>query len=212
MIVPIPKKGDLTQCDNWRGISLLDVVGKLFTQVMQRRLERMVEDTLPDSQCGFRSGRGCIDMIFCARQLVEKMREHNTKLFVDLRKAYDSVPKKALWLMLQKYSIPPMMIHLLQSLHVGMKAEVIIGGRVALEIEVQNGLRQGCTIAPTLVNLYFNLMIKSWRQRCLIFGADVLYKCSGRLVGERTRRPSTLTAFLFADDAAAVSKTRDGTE
>ena len=54
-----------------------------------------MEDVVADSQCGFRSGRGCADMVFCACQLVEKAIEHNTKvflLFVDLRKAYDSVP------------------------------------------------------------------------------------------------------------------------
>ena len=53
-----------------------------------------MEDVLPDSQCGFRSGRGRIDMIFCARQLMEKAREHNINLymlFVDLRKSYDLV-------------------------------------------------------------------------------------------------------------------------
>ena len=95
MLIPIPKKGDSSHCDNWRSISLLDVMGKVFAKVIQRRLQVVVEDSLPDSQCGFRSGRGCVDMIFCARQLVEKAREHNTKLFmlfVDLRKAYDFVP------------------------------------------------------------------------------------------------------------------------
>ena len=99
LLVPIPKKGDLMICGNWRGISLLDVMGKLSAKVTQGRLQVVVEDTLPDSQCGFRCGRGCIDMIFCARQIMEKAREHNTKvfmLFVDLRKAYDSVPHQAL--------------------------------------------------------------------------------------------------------------------
>ena len=72
LIVPIPKKGDLTLCDNWRGISLLDVVGKIFAKVIQNRLQEVVEEVVPDSQCGFRKERGCIDMIFCARQIVEK--------------------------------------------------------------------------------------------------------------------------------------------
>ena len=107
-------------------------------------------------------------MIFCARQLVEKAREHNTKvfmLFVDLRKAYDSIPRQALWLVLQKYGIPAAMINLIRSLHDGMKAEVALsGGETTPEIEVNNGLRQGCTIAPTLFNLYFNMVIMCWRE------------------------------------------------
>ena len=54
VIVPIPKKGDLKDCDNWRGISLLDVVGKVFARVIQERLQQLAEEILPDSQCGFR--------------------------------------------------------------------------------------------------------------------------------------------------------------
>ena len=74
-VVPIPKKGDLQRCDNWCGISLLDVVGKLFARVIQERLQVIAERVLPDSQCGFRKGQGCCDMIFVARQLMEKARE-----------------------------------------------------------------------------------------------------------------------------------------
>ena len=153
LLVPIPKKGDLTQCDNWRGISLLDVVGKLFTKVVQVRLQRVAEEVLPDSQCGFRAGRGCADMVFCTRQLVKKAREHNTTLyllFIDLRKAYDSVPREALWQVLRKYGVPPSLVNIIRSLHDGMKAEVTVDGAITPEIEVTNGLRQGCTIAPTL--------------------------------------------------------------
>ena len=97
---------DLSLCDNWRGISLLDVGGKRFAKIIQQRLQAVAERVFPDSQCGFRGGRGCIDMIFCAidmifcaRQLVEKAIEHNTKLFmlfIDLQKTYDSVPREAL--------------------------------------------------------------------------------------------------------------------
>ena len=96
LVVPIPKKGDLRHCDNWRGISLLDVVGKILARIVKERLESIAESVLPESQSGFRKGRGCVDMIFIARQLVEKTREHNDTLymlFVDLKKAYDSVPR-----------------------------------------------------------------------------------------------------------------------
>ncbi len=174
---------------------MLDVVGKPFANVIQKRLQGVVEDVVSDSQCGLRKGRGCKDMIFCARQLVEKTREHNSKvfmLFVDLRKAYDSIPCQPLWL--QKYGIPPIIINLIQSLHEGMKAEVSVSGGTTPAVEVNNGLRQGCTIAPTLFNLYFNMVITCWRDCCKPFGVDIVYKCSGKLTGERTRSPSSFTA------------------
>ena len=42
-IIPMPKKGDLTSCDNWRGIALLDVIGKLFGRLLQNRLQKVAE-------------------------------------------------------------------------------------------------------------------------------------------------------------------------
>ena len=53
ILVPIPKKGDLSRCDNWRGIALLDVVGKTVARIIQTRLQVFAENVLPDSQCGF---------------------------------------------------------------------------------------------------------------------------------------------------------------
>ena len=56
---------DLSVCDNWRGISLLDIGGKLFTKTIQSRLQDVVEEVLLDSQYGLRQGRGFVDMTFC---------------------------------------------------------------------------------------------------------------------------------------------------
>ena len=52
VIVPIPKKGDLRKCNNWRGISLLDVAGKVFARVIQTRLQAIADSIVPESQCG----------------------------------------------------------------------------------------------------------------------------------------------------------------
>ncbi len=63
-------------------------------------------------------------MIFCARKLIEKALEHNTKMFVlivDLKKAYDSVPRKSLWSVMKKCGIPPTMLRVVRSLHDGMQ-------------------------------------------------------------------------------------------
>ena len=62
LMVPIR---DLSVCDNWRGISLLDIGGKLFTKTIQSRLQDVVEEVLLDSQYGLRRGRGFVDMTFC---------------------------------------------------------------------------------------------------------------------------------------------------
>ena len=117
---------------------------------------------LPESQNGFRKGHGCADMIFVASQLVEKAREHGESLyvlFVDLRKAYDSVLRQALWKVLEKYGVPEEMLNVVKSFYEGMHAEVRVGSTVTDRFEVQNGLRQGCTLAPTLFNIYFSAIV-----------------------------------------------------
>ena len=61
----------------------------------------LAEDELPESQCGFRTGRSCTDIIFTVHQLVEKSWEHQSKAFLtfsDLKKAYNSIPRHAMWL------------------------------------------------------------------------------------------------------------------
>ena len=192
LVVPIPKKGDLRKCDNWRGISLLDVVGKIMARIVKERLEKIADRVVPESQNGFRKGRGCVDMLFVARQLLEKTREHNSTLymlFVDLKKAYDSVPRQALWCVLEKCGVPPKMLGIIRSFHEGMHAEVKLGPTCTESFEVRNGLRQGCTMAPTLFNIYFSAMVANWRNECIEEGVSVLYKHGRKLVATIQQNP-----------------------
>ena len=65
-LVPIPKKGNLAECDNWRGITVLDVLGKVVARIIQSRLSHSMDSVLPDSQFGFWKNRGCMDTVFAA--------------------------------------------------------------------------------------------------------------------------------------------------
>ncbi|MBJ5510277.1 hypothetical protein JGG51_24135, partial [Salmonella enterica subsp. enterica serovar Meleagridis] len=66
------KKGNRKECSNYRGISLLSVPGKVYTSVLSKKIQRLVESQLGEEQCGFRGSRGCQDNIFILRQLSEK--------------------------------------------------------------------------------------------------------------------------------------------
>ena len=95
-------------------------------------------------------------MIFMAQQLVEKTIEHDDSLFVllvDLQKAYDSIPRCSLWHVLEKIGVPPKMLNIIRSFHEGTLVEVRVRTSITPSIEVRNGLRQGCTLAPTLFNI-----------------------------------------------------------
>ena len=174
---------------NWRGISLLDVVGKIFARIIKEKLQIIAETIIPESQCGFKKGRGCVDMMYVARQLVENTREHDDVLyvlFVDLKKAYDSIPRDDLWRVLDKVGVPPTMLEIIRSFHEGMRAEVRVGLSSTESIEVMNGLRQGCTLAPTLFNIYYSAVVANWRKRCPYAGVTVRFKLGRKLVGDRT--------------------------
>ncbi|XP_018010145.1 uncharacterized protein LOC108667613 [Hyalella azteca] len=89
-------KGDRSDCNNYRGISLLSVVGKVFTRVALSRLQLLDARVYPEFQCGFRPGRSTVDMIFSLRQLQEKFHEQQMPLhvvFIDLTKAVDLVTR-----------------------------------------------------------------------------------------------------------------------
>ena len=148
-------------------------------------------------------------MIFTARQLFEKSREHDEflfSLFVDLRKAYDSISREALWQALEKYDVPPVMSSLIRSCHDDMTAVVRVSGGTTDEITIRNGLREGCTIAPVSFNLYFAMIVACWRSNCLKARITVRYRIGRRLVGDRTAKArlegTKITELKFADDAA----------
>ena len=80
---------------------------------------------------------------------------------MDLKKAYDTVPCKALWCALEKLVVPDLVIDIIRSFHEGMMARVCMNGELLAEdIKVENGLRQGCTMASVLFNLYTCLVFE----------------------------------------------------
>ena len=153
-------------------------------------------------------------MIFVARQL-EKTVEHSSELYiliVNLRKAYNSIPWSALWCVLEKVGVPPVMLRIIQSLHDGMTASVRVGGQLTDSVAVTNGLRLGCTLAAMLFSLYFAAVIEHWRSCCPAAGVSVLYKIGRKLEGDRTTKRSLLSTSVtgseFADDAALYATSR----
>ena len=109
IIVPIHKKGDKTDCNNYRGISLLTTTYKILSNILLSRLIPYAEEVIGDHQCGFRCNRSTTDHIFCIRQILEKKWEYNEavhQLFIDFKKAYDSVRREVLYNILVELGIP----------------------------------------------------------------------------------------------------------
>jgi len=98
--VPIYKKGDITDCSNYRGISLLPTTYKILPNILLSRLTPYAEEIIGDRQCGFRRNRSTTDHTFCIRPILEKEWEYSEpvhRLFIDFKKAYYSVWKEVLY-------------------------------------------------------------------------------------------------------------------
>nr|VZI43233.1 unnamed protein product [Spirometra erinaceieuropaei] len=205
------RKGNRQVCDNYRGISLLKIVGKIFARILLNRLNNHLEQgLLPESQCGFRRHRVTMDMIFAARQLQEKCQEMRTHLystFVDLTKAFDTVNREGLWKIMQKFGCPERFTQMVRQLHDGMVARVTDNGAVSEAFAVTNGVKQGCVLAPTLFSLMFSAMLMD-AYRDERPGIRIAYWTDGHLLNQRRMHfqsrvfTTTVHELLFADDCA----------
>ena len=109
LIKPLYKKGDKSECRNYRGISLVCIGSKLLSNVIIFRLRDAVDKVLREQQCSFRKGRGCFDQVFTLRLIIEKSLRCQTPLvlsFINYEQALDSVDRRALTKVLSLYGIP----------------------------------------------------------------------------------------------------------
>ena len=201
VFIPIPKKGDLTKCGNYRTISLVSHASKVLLKVILNRIQKKTEEELPDEQAGFRPNRGTRDQITNLRVLMAKMKEHNQPLymcFIDFQKAFDSVQHEKLWWAMLDMGFPPHLVQLLSSLYKNQKACVRIAGVLSDWFSIQKGVRQGCILSPYLFNIVSETVMRKALEN---------YR-GGVIIGGRK-----ITNLRYADDivllASSVTELQD---
>ena len=208
-------KGDRSDCNSYRGISLLSIVGKVFARVILARLQVLAARVYPESQCGFRAGRSTIDMVFSVRQLQEKCHEQNQPLylaFIDLTKAFDLVSRSGLFSILEKIGCPPRLLAIVESFHRDMQSTVCYNGATSEPFPISSGVKQGCVLAPTLFGIFFSMLL-SYAFSDNNDGVYLHTRSDGRLFNlarlrAKTKvRSVTIREALFADDAALATHT-----
>jgi hypothetical protein len=125
--------------------------------------------------------------------------------FIDLRKAFDSVPRDALWRVLRAYGVPSLLVELLMDLHTGTEAIVRLGTVMGESFVVSAGVRQGCVIAPLLFNVYIDFVVRQALARMPdTCGVSVAYGFDGTLtpVGDRITYRTYIPLLMYADDMA----------
>jgi len=116
-IVPIYRKVNKTDCNNYRGILLLPTTYKILSNILLLRLIPYAEEVIGDNQCGFQHNRSTTDHIFCIRQILGKKWEYNEavhQLFIDFKKAYDSVRREVLYNILIEFGVPQKLVRLIK--------------------------------------------------------------------------------------------------
>jgi hypothetical protein len=94
-------------------------------------------------------------------------------LFIDLTKAYDSVPWNKLWETLDRLTINKRLIEAIQSLYKGSSSKIKIGNIITKDFEVTKGLRQGCSLSPALFKIYLEQVLRNWKRKCQPMGIPI---------------------------------------
>lgn len=102
-------------------------------------------------------------MVFVLCQLQEKCREQNKGLYataVDLTKAFDTVNRTGLWLILERLGCPPKFLQMVIQLHENQRGQIRLNGNLSEPFPISNGEKQGCVLATTLFSIFFSMMLK----------------------------------------------------
>jgi Reverse transcriptase (RNA-dependent DNA polymerase) len=196
-LVPVPKpKGRPDVQDDYRGIAVGPVLGKLYSLVLMARLDKWAEVTgkRADGQAGFRAGRGAPDNCFILRHAVDKAAVNKRPLyccFIDFSKAYDRIDRALLWRALKGMGLHGPMLATLMQMYDAVWLQVRANGQLGEQFESEVGVKQGDPLSPLLFGLYIDRLERYLEQACPQAGA----RLGARLV----------RILLYADDIVLMA-------
>lgn len=180
IFIPLHKKGSPTNCNNYRTVALISHASKVLLHIIHERLKPILHPQIAEEQRGFMPGKGTREQILNVRQIIEKARKFNIKIylaFVDYSKAFDSVQWEQLWHVLKQMNTPTHLIHLISQLYRHNIAWVRIGQTLTEELHLEAGVRQGCILSPILYNIYsehiMRIVLDKWKGGISIGGKRI---------------------------------------
>ena len=226
LIFPLFKGGPMDFTYNplkYRGITLLSVIGKLYTTILNERLMKWCESkkVLVEEQAGFRKNRSTIDQLFIIHEIVQLRKPKKTYCcFIDIQKAYDRVWRDGLWKLLYKYDIKGKMWRVLKNIYENVQSSVLVNDYQTEFFNIEVGLRQGCVLSPILFSIFINELAEKIKKlgkgvqlgknkiSILLFADDIVLIADNKkdleLMMQLTHEISRKWRFNFNYDKSAV--------
>ena len=200
-VCPIPKKGgNLEDPNNWRGISLISVILKVVSNVVIRRVRTQLEtrNLLIKEQAGFRDrleGMAQVAALFecLQRRLIKGLK--TWVCFVDIRKAYDTVPHGALFSKLERYGVKGKCLKFIMEVY---KQSALTVNGCDGKCPLERGVRQGCPMSTTLFDVFINDVIGALPCSCKI-----------PLGSSKESLFLLIKGLLFADDMVVLGESQE---
>lgn len=192
-VILIFKKGDNTNIENYRPISILSHLYKLLTKIITNRITNKLDFYQPVEQAGFRKHFSTTDHLHTIRTLIEKCTEYNVPLhvaFVDFQKAFDSVEIWAVLESLENARIDSRYTNIIKNIYENASIQIKLDEKTKTNpIKLQRGVRQGDTISPKLFTLVLEDIFKKLKWDTKGVNIDGVY----------------LNHLRFADDIALIA-------
>ena len=207
VIVSMPKKGNSTALDNQRGIAKTCSSAKLFNKVLLSRLKQIIDPQLSQCQSGFRAGRSTTEQLMALRCVIDTCRVTNmtaSLVFVDFRKAFDTLHRSSIPVILSQYNVPICLIS--DIIHMYNDTSACISTELGPTecFKTTSGVLQGNTLSPYLFIVLLDYALKKTLQDDVGF---VVRKRNG------SRHPAIHIGVLaYADDICLLAESIDDVE
>jgi hypothetical protein len=210
VITPLFKEDSRLDPSNYRPITLLSIMGKLFGSVINARLTRFSEatDSICDEQGGFRRSRGTPDQILILREVLASRKERGLPTYatyIDARKAYDTVWREQAYTRVYDLGVQGKLWRQLQTMHAGLSRRVRHPLGLTDPFDVQRGVAQGAVESPWLYSTFIDALARELKQAglgiwiagrqlaLLMYADDIVFLASSQT--ELTRMNAIATAF-----------------
>ena len=169
IIIPIHKKGDKRDLNNYRGITLNSCVSKIYNRLITKSISSFLEDNnlLNEIQGGFRTDHRCEDHIFTLKSIITCRRSENKQThlaFLDFKKAFDSVWREGLLNAVWDIGIKGRIWRVLSNMYDNVQSQVKFHDVTTDFFDIDEGLKQGCVLSPILFCIFINELAKMIRE------------------------------------------------